>query len=292
MEFLPPRQSSVSFATRLILFLAVLPLVALVALGASGLAVVLLDDACPTVLRGTPLCDIPPVGEAPGLLSGDVRALADGIQPSVVMVAASDGGFFERTTSVGTGLIIRQDGLVLTANHVIKGAETDRPRLSVTLSNGDRLEARLIGHDAEADTALLKIEAEGLQPAYLQTDLDQVSRGDPVVAVGSPSLLSQPVLSGTVVTLRSRVIIPEIPRLHHLMETTVPLVQGTSGSPLVSSSGAVVGLNVAGMFDPDTGERYGGLAVPSDTLIQVVDRLLAHAGGLVSAGAEARAASF
>ena len=287
MDYVPPRHSPVSLAARIFLFLAVLPLVAMVAFAATGLGVVLLDPACPVALRGTPLCDVPPAGEVPGLLSQDVKALADEIQPSVVMVAAAQGGLFDRTTSVGSGVIIRQDGLVLTANHVIQGSGSGRPKVVVTLSTGDRLDARLIGREPASDTALLKIDAEGLQPAYLLSDLDQVSRGDPVVAVGSRSLLSQPVLGGSVVTLRSRVIIPEIPGLHHLMETTVPLVQGTSGSPLVASSGVVVGLNVAGMFDPETGERYGGLAVPSDTLLEVVDRLLAHAGGGVSAEAVA-----
>lgn len=282
-------RTSASLLARVAFFFVLLPLVALLAVGATGLATVFLDTACPVALQGTPLCDVPSGGAVPGLLSADARDVAEGIQASVVTVSAASGGLLERTASVGTGLIITGDGLVATANHVIATGGSEPPRVTVTLSSGDRLDARVVGRDPSADVALLQVDAQGLQAASLVSDMTDVSRGDPVVAVGSGSILAQPVLEGSVVSLRSRVVIPEMPGLHRLIETTVALVQGTSGSPLVAASGQVVGLNVAGMYDPDTGERYGGLAVPSDTVLDAVDRLVGGAG--VHAGV-AQAASF
>lgn len=270
---------------QVVFFLVIVPLTVLVILGTVVVGSLAKGTGCEGILVSAVVCDVPPAGQAPGLTTSEVQGLADRLRPSIVTVShvLSDNGF-DRKEAVGTGVVLRSDGLILTANHVIAGGRPGAG-ITVTLFSGRRLDARVVGTDRRSDVALLRVEASDLPAATFAGGMDAVSRGDPVVAVGTGSVLAHPVIAGSVMNLQARVVIPEIPGMGPLLETTVPLVAGTSGSPLIDAQGRVVGLNVAGLMDPQTGESYGGLSVPATTVLAVTERLLSQANAGILTGA-------
>lgn len=270
------------------------PLVAMLIAGVVVVGSLAIGTGCDGILVTAVVCDVSPQGQspavttadaAPGLTAGEVQALADRLRPSIVTVThvLSDNGR-GRQEAVGTGMVLRSDGLILTANHVIRGGRPGSD-ITVTLASGLRLDARVVGTDRASDVALLRIKENGLPAASFADGQETVARGDAVIAVGSQDVLSHPVIAGSVMRLQAKVIIPEIPGMGAVLETTVPLVPGTSGSPLIDVQGRVVGLNIAGLIDPDTGESYGGLSVPATKVLDVSRRLLerADAGTVASA---------
>lgn len=277
-----------------VFFLLIVPLTALLIAGSVVVGSLAIGNGCEGILATAVVCDVPPAGQAPGLTASspapglttsEVQALADRLRPSIVTVShlLADNGL-DRQEAVGTGVVLRSDGLILTANHVIRGGRPGSD-ITVTLSSGRRLDARVVGVDRSADVALLHVQEKDLPAASFAGEQETVARGDAVIAVGSRDVLSQPVIAGSVMKLQADVIIPEIPGMGALLETTVPLVPGTSGSPLIDARGRVVGLNIAGLIDPDTGESYGGLSVPATKVLAVSRRLLsrADAGTVTSA---------
>ena len=279
---------------QVIFFLLVVPVTALLIVGTVVAGSLTIGSGCDGLLATAVVCDAAPAGPAagaatvdlaPGLTASQVQALADRLDPSIVTVThvLSDNGR-GRQEAVGSGMVLRSDGLILTANHVIRGGRPGSD-ITVTLASGRRLSALVVGTDPASDVALLRVRQQGLPAASFAAGRDPVARGDAVIAVGSPDVLSRPVLAGSVMKLRARVVIPEIPGMGAVLETTVPLVPGTSGSPLIDAQGRVVGLNIAGLIDPDTGESYGGLSVPATKVLAVSRQLLARAdaGTLTSA---------
>jgi serine protease Do len=184
------------------------------------------------------------------------------------------------TGSLGSGFVIREDGLIVTNRHVIVGARTVRVRIP------DReLPARIVGSDAVTDIALLKIEA-GRLPALRLGSSQAVAVGDAVIAIGNPYGLGQSVSAG-IVSARGR-ILEDDPYIDFL-QTDAAINRGNSGGPLVTMDGAVVGVTSA-IFSPSGGSVGLGFAIPAETVSAVARDLEAHgrvARGYIGISAQA-----
>ena len=168
----------------------------------------------------------------------------------------------------GSGFIISPDGLVVTNNHVVKGATS----VSVMLDDGTALTAKVIGRDSRTDLALLRVKPTGRLPFIQLGDSDEVEPGQWVVAVGNPFGLGGTVTAG-IVSARGRDI-GEGP-YDSFLQIDAPINLGNSGGPLFTQDGKVVGVNTA-IFSPSGGSVGIGFAIPSDVVRNVVAQLQAH----------------
>ena len=180
----------------------------------------------------------------------------------------SEDGF-----ALGSGFIIRADGLIVTNRHVVEGARTVR----VKLADDRVIPAQVLGRDATTDIALLKVRA-GPLPALRLESSDKVSVGDPVIAIGNPFGLGQTVTAG-VLSARARTL-EQDPYLDFL-QTDAAINFGNSGGPLLSTDGTVVGVTSM-ILSPSGGSVGLGFAIPAETVASVVAELEAH--GRVSRG--------
>ncbi|NIP86722.1 MAG: trypsin-like serine protease, partial [Planctomycetales bacterium] len=173
-------------------------------------------------------------------------------------------GFVQR--GLGSGVIISEDGYILTNNHVVRDAD----EVTVTLSENQDFAARTIGTDAETDLAVLKINASGLVAARLG-DSDAIEVGDWVLAIGSPMGLDQTVTAG-IISAKGRSNVG-ITQFENFIQTDAAINPGNSGGPLVNLRGEVVGINTA--IASRTGGNLGiGFAIPSNMALQIKDAIL------------------
>lgn len=173
----------------------------------------------------------------------------------------------------GSGFVVGADGYILTNHHVVD----DNGQIEVTMSDGRRLEAYIVGVDPPTDLALLKVNATGLMTIDWG-DSEQVVVGSPVWAVGSPFGLQQTVTFG-IISGKHRVDLKgtryetnaRTATYGDLMQSDVALNPGNSGGPLVNSSGEVVGVNAAIL-----GETYRGVSfsIPSKVAQRVAQQLI------------------
>ncbi|MFM2003180.1 MAG: hypothetical protein RI963_2606 [Planctomycetota bacterium] len=169
----------------------------------------------------------------------------------------------------GSGVIIREDGYVITNNHVVASGEA----LKVVLHNGKRLDAKIVGTDPATDLAVLKVEEKGLQAAVLGNS-DDIRVGDWVVAIGSPFGLDQTVTAG-IISAKNRVqgIIGDGQGFEDFLQTDAAINPGNSGGPLVSLRGEVIGINTAILSR--TGASAGiGFAIPLSLAKPVVESII------------------
>ncbi|MBI2842420.1 MAG: trypsin-like peptidase domain-containing protein [Armatimonadetes bacterium] len=178
--------------------------------------------------------------------------IAREVGPTVVSVSMADHG----GQSIGSGVIVRQDGYILTNNHVVDSMGP----IKVTLANGREATAKLLGGDPRVDLAILKIEVGPLKVAPLG-DSDLLQVGQLAVAIGNPYGFERTVTVGVISAL-NRSIPGGGGALTNLIETDARINPGNSGGPLLDSKGRVVGINTALV-----GGRGGGLgfAVPINT---------------------------
>ncbi len=174
----------------------------------------------------------------------DIRALLDKVQPSVVSIhtGTRDGD------AAGSGIVLNEEGLVLTNAHVVEGAQ----RIEVDFADGRTAEARLIGSAPESDVALVK--AEGLDDPTVPAELgssDALLVGDDVVAIGNAlNLGAEPSVTTGIVSQTGRSITaPDGSVLDELIQTDAAINPGNSGGPLVNAQGQVVGVNTAILAD-------------------------------------------
>jgi S1-C subfamily serine protease len=160
-----------------------------------------------------------------------------------------------QVTSLGSGVILRGDGLIVTNYHVVEGAD----RVLVALADGRELSAVLLLGDPTADLALLRAEGNGeLLPNLALGDSDQVEAGDIVLAIGNPFGIGQTVTSGIVSAL---VHTPETGAQPAFIQTDAAINPGNSGGPLITVDGDVIGINTA--IFTRTGASIGiGFAIP------------------------------
>src|SRR3984893_6960703 len=177
-------------------------------------------------------------------------------------------GSSDRPTGVlGSGFVIREDGLIVTNRHVIASARTIRVRLS----DSREVPAKIVGVDAVTDIALLQVSAGNL-PALRLGSSQAVSVGDAVIAIGNPFGLGQSVSAG-IISARARML-EEDPYIDFL-QTDAAINHGNSGGPLLSMDGTVIGVTSA-ILSPSGGSVGLGFAIPSETVAGVVGQLEAH----------------
>jgi serine protease Do len=167
---------------------------------------------------------------------------------------------------MGSGVIIQEDGLILTNNHVVAGAD----RVRVNLSDGRDFDAKVLGRDPKTDIAVLRIEASGL-PAARMGSSDALEVGEWVLAVGSPFQLNQTVTQG-IVSAKGRSSVG-LADYEDFIQTDAAINPGNSGGALVNLRGEVVGVNTA--IATRTGGYQGvGFAIPIDMARKITDSLV------------------
>lgn len=164
---------------------------------------------------------------------------------------------------VGSGVIVSDDGYIITNSHVV----ADSAKVMVQLSDDRELEAKVIGVDSKSDLAVIKIEATGLVPAALG-DSSKMEVGDWVVAIGSPFGLTQTVTSG-IVSAKNRSN-QGITSYDDFIQTDAAINPGNSGGPLLNLQGEVIGINTA-IFSRSGGFNGIGFAIPSDVVKTVMN---------------------
>lgn len=192
--------------------------------------------------------------------SGTVSGVAENVSPSVVRIDTSTSS----GQGTGSGIVITADGEIVTNNHVIDGAA----KIQVTMSDGKKYSAKIVGTDPDKDLALIKLEgASGLKPASLGNS-DNIKVGDEVVAIGSPDRLTGTVTSGIVSALNREVNVPKSEKQqspqdgfpfsyggqqfngntgtdttsYKAIQTDASLNPGNSGGALVNMNGEIVGM--------------------------------------------------
>lgn len=174
--------------------------------------------------------------------------------------------------SLGSGVIIdAQQGLVITNNHVIRGAD----EITVSLNDGRSFQADIVGSDPATDVALIKIASDDLSALPL-ADSESLRVGDFVVAIGNPFGLGQTVTSGIVSALGRSGL--GIEGYENFIQTDASINPGNSGGALVNLRGELVGINTA-IFSPggaSAGNIGIGFAIPSNMVKQISDQLLEH----------------
>ena len=212
-----------------------------------------------------------------GSQTGSLSDVIEKVRPSVVAInvestTSSGANYFfggEQTVqSAGSGVIISEDGYIVTNNHVIEDANN----ITVYLQDGTSYTASLVGADAEGDIALLKIDATGLSYATLG-DSDTLKVGDTAIAIGNPlGELAGSVSQGIVSALDRQITLEG--ETMNLLQTDAAINPGNSGGALFNASGEVIGIVVA----KSGGDNIEGLgfAIPINDVKEIVDQLTTY----------------
>ena len=177
---------------------------------------------------------------------------------------------------IGSGVIYRDDGYIVTNNHVVKGAT----ELNVAFADGTTEPAQVVGRDPRTEMAVIRVDRNDLPAAKFNEDEDLVV-GQLAVAIGSPSGFESTVTSGVISGIGR-----EFPAeftggdpaatsaLTDLIQTDAAISPGNSGGALADRDGEIIGINVAYLPPSETGAVNIGFAIPSDTVISVADQLI------------------
>lgn len=182
-----------------------------------------------------------------------------------------------QTVGEGSGVIYKKSGslaYIVTNNHVVDGSSA----LQVILSNGKKVDAKLVGKDAATDLAVLKISAQGITNVAEFGNSNQIKAGQDVLAIGSPmgseyaNTVTKGIISATKRTLKSE------GSLTPVIQTDAAINSGNSGGPLINDAGQVIGINSMKLSsNGSSGSIEGmGFAIPSNEVVQVVNQLVKH----------------
>ena len=179
-----------------------------------------------------------------------------------------------RSTSLGSGVIVSDQGYVLTNNHVVEAAD----EIDVALSDSRRARARVVGTDPETDLAVLKVDLKNM-PAIAFAQSDQAAVGDVVLAIGNPFGVGQTVTSGIISALsRSHL---GINTFENFIQTDAAINPGNSGGALVDVNGNLLGINTA-IYTRTGGSQGIGFAIPSRIAKEVLEQIVES--GVVTRG--------
>ncbi len=176
------------------------------------------------------------------------------------------GGQSQEQIGTGSGVIISEDGYIVTNNHVIK----DASEIEITLNNKKSYPAKLIGTDSKMDIALLKIDAKEKLPYTVFANSDSVKIGEWVLAVGNPYNLTSTVTAG-IVSAKARDL--DTSGIQSFIQTDAAVNPGNSGGALVNTRGELIGINT--MISSMTGSYVGySFAVPSNIARKIIEDLM------------------
>ncbi|MGB9695186.1 MAG: S1C family serine protease, partial [Caldisericaceae bacterium] len=201
-----------------------------------------------------------------------VEKVADTISPEVVQIVSTTqviNPFFMQSSQqqgLGSGVIIRSDGLILTNNHVI----ADANKIEVTLTSGKTYSGTVLGTDPVSDVALVKINATNLPYATLG-DSSKIKVGEFVVAIGNPYGLDHTVTFGVISAVERNIDNGDGTTMYGVIQTDTAINPGNSGGPLVDLQGNVIGINTM-IYNNSQGL---GFAVSSNTCEKVINDILA-----------------
>jgi S1-C subfamily serine protease len=214
---------------------------------------------------------------------GSIADIAKRVGPSVVLIQIQNN----EVQGIGSGVVIDKSGYILTNNHVIEEV-AEKGTIRVTFDDQSRVAARIVGRDPRTDLAVLKVERSALTVASLG-DSDKLAVGDPVVAIGSPLGLRATVTAGIVSALDRPVAEGDDPNAAVLdaIQTDASVNQGNSGGALLDASGAVIGVNTAGLSPSvlqggPAGSVGLNFAIPVNQARTVAESLI-HTGKVVHA---------
>ncbi len=238
---------------------------------------------------GAPVGGVVPVIEANATNSiatpaGSYRAAAQKASAAVVSIATATAAkanprandpwfrfFFgeqqpQQQSGLGSGVIVSPNGYILTNNHVVEGADD----IEVTLNDGRKAKAKVIGTDPDTDLAVLKIDLDKL-PVIVLGSSDALQVGDQVLAIGNPFGLGQTVSAGIVSALGRNQL--GINTFENFIQTDAAINPGNSGGALVDVSGSLLGINTA-IYSRSGGSMGIGFAIPVSTARMVMDGLV------------------
>src|SRR5205807_10670185 len=224
-------------------------------------------------------------------LNRERRSLVSSVVPSVVAVKTTKkiaierqnqldpfGFFFRRPrgfqspnddalvqNSLGSGVIVTDEGHIITNTHVVDQVD----EIEVQLSDGRTEKARLVGADEQVDLAVLKIDSPGVKPLKL-ADSDSVQAGDFVLAIGNPFGFEETVTDG-IISSKGRP--NRVDGFGDYLQTNAAINPGNSGGPLVNLKGEIIGINTA-IYSRSGGNQGLGFAIPSNTVHTAFESLL------------------
>ncbi len=212
------------------------------------------------------------------LETGTYSDVAKAVLPSVVEIqteSVSTASFFGGnyiTSGAGSGVIVSENGKIITNNHIVEGAST----VTVITNTGDKYPAEVLGTDAEADIAVISIEAEGLTPAVIGKSAD-LKVAEEVLAVGNPlGNLGGSVTMGIVSALSREVSLEGYTM--NLIQTDAAINPGNSGGGLFNMHGELIGIVNAKTLTTSSGTAVEGIgyAIPVDNAVDVADALMSY----------------
>jgi serine protease DegQ len=175
----------------------------------------------------------------------------------------------EPSSSLGSGVIVSPQGIILTNHHVIEGAD----EIEVAFADGRKRNAKLIGSDPETDIAVLKIDATDLPSPITLGKMESVQVGDVVLAIGNPFGVGQTVTSGIISALGRNQL--GIKTFENFIQTDAAINPGNSGGALVDTKGNLIGINTA-IYSRSGGNMGIGFAIPINTAKQVMESILTN----------------
>ena len=206
-----------------------------------------------------------PVSNQTGTPTTTVGQVAKAALPTVVQVSVES----YQGKSVGSGVILSANGLILTNNHVISDAADGNGQITITFNDGRTAQATIVGADSGSDLAVIKAQGVSGLPAASLGDSDKVQVGDTVVAIGSPDGLQSTVTSGIVSALNRQVTVSSQSSsrfsgggqvTYKAIQTDASLNPGNSGGPLLNAQGQVIGINSA-IYSPTSSDNSQGGSV-------------------------------
>ena len=212
--------------------------------------------------------------------------VASKVQPSIVGITVEynvNSMFFRQTSTAkatGSGVIISEDGYILTNNHIVNSASTstfyqlsEATKVTVNLyGDENEYEAKIIGMDSETDLAVIKIDKTGL-PAATLGNSDSLKVGEFAMAVGNPLGMSNSITCGVISAL-NREVTDDDGKTFILIQTDAAINSGNSGGALVNSKGEVIGIN--SMKLSGTGIEGMGFAIPINSTKDIYDQLIKY----------------
>jgi putative serine protease PepD len=206
--------------------------------------------------------------------TGTVAAIAESVSPAVVSLEVSGA----QGSGSGSGFVIRENGYIVTNNHVVEGA-ADGGEITVHFADGRKFDATIVGRDANYDIAVVKVDASGLPTAALGNS-DGVVVGDLAIAIGSPLGLDGTVTAGIVSALNRPVTAGGggSTSFINAIQTDAAINPGNSGGALVNAAGEVIGVNSAiatlGDGSGQSGSIGLGFAIPINQVKRIGEELI------------------